>query len=260
MEMVEPTFSKAIIQSLFYHILIILLLVSKTVLFPNEKIDFQHAIRVDVVDLPDKLEPTLESKRTPPEKVEQSPAVQKPSESVKESTPPMAETMPKPVVKEAIAKPKRQSESIVREKAKEQALARIKALQRIEEDLKKQNLQKNESAKKQEYKGNILSSGTELTGIQKIQHDNYISDLDRHVKGHWVLPQWMGSANLRATVRVYLDDKGYVVRKEMVQSSGNKIYDQMVVNTIEKASPFPAPPEKFIDIVGVKGVEFGFPE
>ncbi|RYZ88219.1 MAG: TonB C-terminal domain-containing protein, partial [Proteobacteria bacterium] len=109
-------------------------------------------------------------------------------------------------------------------------------------------------------KGNVLSPGTELTGLTRLQHDNYLSSLDQQIKQNWVLPQWLSKKQLRAQVRLKLDEKGQVVSRDIVLSSGNSSYDDLALDTIDKSAPFPPPPEKFVSIVAVNGLVIGFPE
>ena len=37
-------------------------------------------------------------------------------------------------------------------------------------------------------------------------------------------------------------------------------FDEIVVDTVRKSSPVPAPPAKFVRILSVEGILFGFPE
>ncbi|RYZ82311.1 MAG: cell envelope integrity protein TolA [Proteobacteria bacterium] len=109
-------------------------------------------------------------------------------------------------------------------------------------------------------KGNVLSPGTELTGLNKLQHDNYLGDLDQQIKQNWFLPQWLSKKPLRAQVRLKLDEKGQIISRDIALSSGNSSYDDLALDTIDKSAPFPPPPEKFVSIVGVNGLLIGFPE
>ena len=111
-----------------------------------------------------------------------------------------------------------------------------------------------------EYKGNILASGTELIGINKIQHSNYLADLDRHVKRFWRLPEWLARRNYSARIKIYINGQGSLMGVKLIQPSGNTDYDDMVLSAVKKADPFPAPPEKFKAIVSEDGMLLGFPE
>src|SRR5690606_37374213 len=111
-------------------------------------------------------------------------------------------------------------------KKQSKALDQIKALQAIEDEVKKNK----ESEKKQQpIKGNVLAAGTALRGLNKLDYDTYIGDIDQQIKANWVLPEWLANANLRARVLVKIDDRGYVIRKDMILSSNNPTYDSLVL-------------------------------
>ena len=147
------------------------------------------------------------------------------------------------------------------------ALNKLKAMEALEnlknEDQRESKASSAAPTKKTgevKYKGNILSPGTEITGLNKLQHEEYIALLDRHIKENWTLPEWLSKKNLKAQIRVRIDDKGRIISKQLVRSSGNPAYDDIVKATIEKSEPFPVPPEKFSAVVSVNGILIGFPE
>jgi len=51
-----------------------------------------------------------------------------------------------------------------------------------------------------------------------------------------------------------------VLSRKITMSSKNVEFDNKVLEAIDKASPFPKPPNRFVKIFEVKGVEFAFPE
>ncbi len=234
------SFKKALSFSIIAHIVIILLFVVKTAFLNSEDIDFSQAVRVDMVDLPDKA---------PPQEAAPAPSEPKPAPTL----PPKEAEKPKP---EIPVLPK----DTKKEDLKKAALNKLKsesAIDKIKEDLAKES---KTPPKPQTFKGQVLSPGTALSGLSKLQHDNYLAQIDTHVKQYWSLPQWMARANLKARVKIKIDDKGNVVSREIVKSSGNEAYDELILETVKKASPFPAPPSKFVDVVAVDGVVLGFPE
>ena len=109
-------------------------------------------------------------------------------------------------------------------------------------------------------KGNVLSAGTALSGLSKLQHDTYIADLDSHIKQHWSIPEYLAKKDYKAQVRVRIDENGQIISRQISKSSGNPNYDAEVLATVDKSAPFPRPPEKFIAIVQVDGILIGFPE
>lgn len=245
-----------LVISLAVHAALISFLFLRNVFINFENIDYQSAVRVDIVALPDKLPEDFqpppkveEAATTPPEKVEPTPAVQ---------------------IEEAKLPAKQDPEKINLDKTKQkqlEALAKLKSNQALENLKKKMEQEKkmaglSEASKAQptKIKGNILSAGTELKGLNKLQHDNFVADLDRHIKQNWALPQWLANKNYRAQVLLKIDEKGNILFRQIFKTSGNQNYDDVVLDTIDRSAPFPAPPEKFIAIVGVKGILIGFPE
>jgi TonB family protein len=88
----------------------------------------------------------------------------------------------------------------------------------------------------------------------------YVDLVRRHAQDNFSLPKWLEDLNLKARAQVFLEPDGRVLRRYIVQSSGNDTYDEMVLSTIDKASPFPPPPKHFVDLAKVRGIQLGFPE
>jgi len=246
------------------HVALLVVLVVRAVFYPHEALKVQHAIRVDMVALPDKMPqklPTAPTTAAAPPKPETKPAEPaKPVEPVKP-----AEAKPKPKLPE----PPKKAISLKKEaKNQNAALKRLEAMERLER-LNKQEAA-NEAAQKAAQraaevqaavvKGNVLSAGSSLTGLSKAEHDDYIDSLDSRIKEHWNLPAWLANANLKARVTVYLDSHGVVIKKILAQSSGNAVFNQKCMEAIDQASPFPPPPAKLVNIFAVDGFSVGFPE
>ncbi|WP_374034533.1 TonB family protein [Bdellovibrio bacteriovorus] len=261
------------------HALIISIFTLKTVFFDPEPIDFSQAVRVDMVGLPDKVEP---KDLAPPAKENPKPALpdkEVAKEPVKEKPPEKAsekvaekKTPPKPEpVKLPPAKAKEEGINLEKVKSQQQnALDKLKAmaaLEKIKEDVAEDRKKAAAAAGTGKaatgsapVKGNVLSPGTSLTGIAKLQNDNYISDLDRHIKQNWTIPEWLAKRDYKAQVRVFVDSRGNILGRKIVKSSGNPSYDEEVLATIDRSAPFPAPPEKLIAVFSVDGILIGFPE
>lgn len=247
--------------SLIAHVCLVLAFTVKAVFFPSEQIDIRNSIRVDMVALPDKVQPKAPSAPKPKVEVKkEKPPAPKPKPQAK----PKPKPKPKPVVKaKPKAKPKpKPKKKVDMKKAKEEqqkALERLKALQaleNIEEEVEKSKQEPQE----QQFKGNVKNAGNSLSGLAKIQMDRYFQDLKSHMYQSWSLPQWLSDANLRAQAMVMIDEGGFVVKKQIVQSSGNDLFDNHVLDAIEKASPFPAPPGKLQNMLKYNGLTFNFPE
>lgn len=236
----DDRFSKNIGYSAIGHVALILMFTVKVFFFPDSSDLQQSAVRVDLVALPDKIqEPQAPPKQEaePPPPAKKHPVVQK-EKPVEEKT--------------VVLKPKKDNT-----KKQEEALKRLKqmqALEDIEKDVKK------EKAVAVTYKGNQVSKGSDLRGLSLLQHESYVSDVERHIRRYWVIPQWLANKNLRTKVRVKFDDSGAVTSRDIVQSSGNPSFDQAVLETLEKASPVPKPPEKLQRVLAYEGILVGFPE
>ncbi len=110
------------------------------------------------------------------------------------------------------------------------------------------------------FKGNQLSSGSELTGLSKLNNDNYVASVKKHIYDNWSVPEWMSGKDLSAQVLVRYDDRGNLIFRQMTKSSGNPSYDENILETLQKSSPVPAPPEQLAKIISKEGILIGFPE
>ncbi len=224
---------KMLIASVGFHVAIVCIFTLKVLLFPMEIPLYQASVRVDLVSLPDKQTATL------------------PMPAAK------AETTPPPsVAPTSQPETKKETKKIDLSKKQNKALEQLKALQELEAEVQNAKAEK----KNAPIKGNVLAAGTSLKGLNKLDYDTYIGDVDSQIKSNWELPEWLAKMGLRARVLVLIDTRGYVIRKELILSSKNPTYDSLVMDTIDRSSPFPPPPEKFIDIVGVNGIVFQFPD
>ncbi len=249
--------NKAITVSVLFHAAIFFIFAVKAIFFAHEQIDFAAAIRVDMVALPDKVDPIS---MPPPEAPEAAKTEIAKSEPKPTPTPVAKVEKPPPAKKEL------EAVNLDKQKSKEKAaLDKLKAMaafDKIKDDVTNEQ-KKDAEAKKTtaaKVKGNVLSAGTALTGLSKLQHDTYISDLDTHIKQHWALPEWLSKKDYKAQVRVRIDETGKIISRQITKSSGNPSYDAEVLATVDKSAPFPRPPEKFIAIVEVDGILVGFPE
>jgi len=256
----DDSISTGLKVSIGLHVAIFAIFTVKAFFFEPEPINYQSAMRVDIVGLPDKVT----EQQLPPKKEEKKPE-QKPPEPVKPKEP------PKPVEVKPVAKaPKKDPEAINLEKDKnkqKEALEKLKAMSALDQIKKDIDSEKKKiagvgtsKAQPTQVKGNVLSPGTELTGLNKLQHDTYLADLDHQIKQNWLLPEWLAKKPFRAQVRLKIDEKGQILSREIVLSSGNSSYDELALETIDKSAPFAPPPEKFVSIVAVNGLVIGFPE
>ncbi|MDZ4676260.1 MAG: TonB family protein [Oligoflexia bacterium] len=246
-------FKKMIIFSLFLHLTLVFVFGVKAYIFPSEALNLDTAIKVDMVDLPDKIQ------NLPAPPPPQAEVTTKPIEAAKpqEASPPKPEAV--------VLKPK---------KTKEKALDKIKKLAKeeqkrnrlaeIEKEVKQQEAQeralRQSQARNSLIKGNVISPGSSLHGLAKADFNEYLGNIYSHVEPQWNLPEWLRNDNLKAVVTVYIDNNGTVIKRFLKKSSGDQRFDNYALKAIDDSSPFPKPPPKFVDLVRVDGIEVGFPE
>ena len=252
--------------SLIAHATLILVMVVKVSFFSKPRLDLSEAIRVDMVGLPEKYNPAQKSTDLP-EKIEKAaePVVEEKKPEPKVEAKPESKPEPKAEPKETKPDPKAKPEtdSIKLDKAKQKQKAALEKLKKMSAvDKIRQQVQNEKTAAETAkiLKGRVISKGTALTGLDRIQSDNYTGQLDALVKSHWALPQWLIGKPLKTRVLVKIEPDGRVSDKKVVQSSGNPTYDDYCLQAVTKASPFPKVPDKFTEVYAEDGVVFGFPE
>ena len=267
---IDEQMKKAIGISVAAHLVVLACLTLRAVFYDTMPEMIEDSIRVDIVALPDKspakLPPMAVEEAKPeakPEPVAETKPEPKPE--AKPETKPEPKTKPKPV---EVAKPEAPKVNLdKRKKDQEAALKRLEAMEKLERMMKEKDSPVKPAAsagasegKPALVKGNEVSKGTSLTGTAKLDHRTYLHSLEGHVRRFWSLPQWMANANFRARVRVYLDGRGFVIKKELTMASNNEEFDERVMRTIDEAAPFPPPPSSLVNMYSVDGVELGFPE
>lgn len=253
----DDRLDRFIVVSLVFHLLLFILIAVRAYFVPSEPIPLERAIRVDIVALPEKRTSRLPPSR--PAEVAQPQETKAPAPKPAETKPaePKPEP-PKPVVKKV--PPKQDSTKINLEKTKQSQEAALRRLRAIE---KLKSMNPSEGTKKEQtasalVKGNEISAGNSLTGLTKIEHENYAETVHDQIKRHWNLPQWMASANMSATVRVFIDSRGGLIKKEMIRSSNNSVFDQSVMAAIDASVPLPRPPSHLVNLIAVRGIDIEF--
>lgn len=227
----DDAFRQFLIVSVILHLSFVLVTVIKGFLLPDKTLIIQNAVRVDMVALPDKLPdtPAPSTAAPTPQPTKTTPAKELPKETPKENLKSMKDTQKK-------------------------ALEKLRAMEALEKI-------KNEVAQKQkptttgvntasatptvpQYKGNIISSGNSFTGMSRLRVNEYLEDLTGRIREHWVLPQWLSDAKLKAAVVIEVDARGQLIRKEIHTSSGNSVFDSSCLAAVVDASPFVNPPDE----------------
>lgn len=243
----SESLNREIWASVALHLCIVMMITLKAVLVPDQPIEIRRAIRVEVVGLPDKIveppsKPIAESKAAPP-------TTTKPTPSKPEVQKPKMTNPTKP------AKHKTKEDAKTLRRSQEKALSQIeamRALERVKSDVQEQT--------RKPIAGNQLADGDSLTGLDRIEYDRYFGQIENAVKTNWRVPQWLADANLSAQILVRIDERGYVIDKRILRSSGNETFDNQMVAAVEESSPLPAPPGRLVGLLATSGIVFRFPE
>lgn len=138
--------------------------------------------------------------------------------------------------------------------------SRLSKQQRVLKQLEVLSRLESLSQKSYLLKGNRVSQGSALRGIEKLEADAYVNQVEAHIKRFWQIPPWLKSGNFRTRVLVKWDSLGNPTLIQIVESSGNDEFDRIVFETIRKAVPFPAPPPEVAWKMRQEGILFGFPQ
>lgn len=235
-------------QFLFYSILLhacMFLFISMDVnlnIFPEKNLKIKQAIRVDMVGLPD-----LQKQSSPKPVKKEVPRVSPQKKSPVKKTAKVKKKVKKP--KKRI-KPKKQVQENYTQK-QSQAIDKLKALEQIKQ------MEKEEM----EYRGQQISKGNSAQGerMNDFAIVQYFTSIRGHINMYWSLPMELADQNLRAQVHTEVNDSGIVLKRTIMKSSGNEEFDARVLETIDRASPFPPPPEEVRASLS-NGIVFQFPE
>ncbi|OFZ10520.1 MAG: hypothetical protein A2Z20_02750 [Bdellovibrionales bacterium RBG_16_40_8] len=213
----DDAFKQFVIISLVLHLTLLIVLTIKNIFVPGEIIELQRSIRVDIVALPDKI-----SQETLPAEIPQSKA-------------PPVNIKPTP-------EPKKENLKATQKKALEKLQA-LSAIEKIKKEISESANKPTRSAQeKPQFKGNVISSGSDFTGLSRLRVNEYLETLKAKVREHWILPQWLNNANLKVEIIIVIDSRGYVIKKEIHTPSGNLVFDESCLAAVVDASPFLPPP------------------
>lgn len=246
--------------SLGGHFFLILLILLKSLVFPDRITPYVPTLKVDLVGLPDVLKKDLANSVPHHQYNQEISRLLKKVEKEAKKTDTVSKAVPKADLKvnkdEMLLKPKRYSEKKI-EKKNLLALERIKALSKIQNSVEGQT---EKIPKPMLVKGNQVSPGTSLSGEAKeALVASYYDVLRDQLKDNWTLPPWIARQDLSAQVRLYLDSQGKVLKFNFKKTSGNNPFDEAVKHAIEESQPFPAPPKELADSLISDGILVGFP-
>ncbi|MCC6271039.1 MAG: TonB family protein [Microbacteriaceae bacterium] len=223
--------------SVILHGILFFVILIKSLVFPSEQEAYIPALRVDLVGLPDLTRQELERIKPPR-------GMQEEASSPSEKTPP-AEKEDMVLHPKKITKPDSRTSQI------KNALARIKALSRIQSE---------DSAPDAPIKGNQISKGYALSGQAKESAQaGYHDLLLEHVRAQWELPVWLARQNLSAQVILTIDNQGRVRNLVFIKPSGHAPFDDAVKRAVYTSQPLPYPPPELRKAMLIDGVKLGFP-
>ncbi|WP_019864102.1 cell envelope integrity protein TolA, partial [Methylovulum miyakonense] len=84
-----------------------------------------------------------------------------------------------------------------------------------------------------------------------------IKKLQRKVEGSWIRPP-DASQGLHCTILVRLTSDGTVIDAEVIQSSGDEMFDNSAINAVNRASPLPVPKDKELFAQKFRPLRFKF--
>lgn len=249
--------------SVALHSLVVSLFLIRSLFFSEPHIDLSQAITVSVGEMPDakrlpeKIQPVAPPQPEPAPEPEPEPPA--PPPEVAEKTPPPPEPKnlpPKDPPKNEVNLDKSKN----RQREALNKLKKMSALEKIRQDVKNENVARNKASNSAPTRPRVIAAGTTLSGLDRLQANDYLGLVDQGIKQYWALPQWMMNKPFKAQVLVKFTANGQIVSKEVITSSGNSTYDQYCLDAIEKAAPFPPVPEKLSEKFRVDGIVIGFPE
>jgi colicin import membrane protein len=139
--------------------------------------------------------------------------------------------------KKALAKLKKQKQKALREKA---ALKKIAAKKKTDLERKKKAAAAKRKADAEAKRKRIARQKYEDSEITRA-----MIRIERQVKRNWIRPSSVGNG-LTCAIRVHLVAGGAVKSAQVIESSGNAIFDRSAENAVRKASPLPVPTDPLI--------------
>lgn len=241
--------------SLFVHAALIAGVLLKSLVFPGKPILYQPTLRVDLVGLPDILKKDLSKlPKLPPM---QETASQEKAPEAKAPPKAPAKTSERASPDEMVLKPKHSSESDpkARRKKLKNALARIKALEKI-----KESVEDRKTPGALAIKGNAISRGSSFEGKEGQSLEAiYFDALRAQLQENWTLPVWLARQKFAAQVQLMIDSRGQMRGFKFIKPSGNAQFDEAVKKALQESQPYPKPPESLASSLGTDGILIGFP-
>ncbi len=247
--MVSPSLSNPAILprsyirfSIILHLVFFLLLFLGETFFSRDIIVIPPSVQIEMVALPD-----LVKNRGAPVKVQ---------DPIRDIAPRKSPPPPKKADRMKLStrkKTKKSNLGALRNFRKKVQKKNKKLLER-----KKKELERLETNFRRPLKGNQLHQGSSSSGERTKILDKYLGYIRGKIQSNWTIPPYLESKNLKATVRLYIDAQGKI-RYSLKESSGNKVFDTQVKESLEKSNPFDAPPVDMRMDLMKRGLDLGFP-
>ncbi|MDX9731538.1 MAG: TonB family protein [Bdellovibrionales bacterium] len=254
----DDSMKAALIKSALGHVFLILIFTVRAYVFPSEPLRLESAIRVDIVGLPEKAR-TLPAPLEEP-KPEAKPEAKKETAASKPELPPIVKQAEPPPKAPVVLQPKKPDPK-QQQRDQAAALKRLEAMARLEQQARVDATQKalSEARAAQEaaaaVRGNQLSRGNSLSGLTRLDHARYLDEIEARIKNQWRPPRFLANAKLRVRVIMTINSSGGIIRKAIVQSSGNEVFDESAIAAIENSLPLPPPPDSLQGVLANQGVE-----
>jgi outer membrane biosynthesis protein TonB len=224
--------------SLIGHVGLLVFILFKSLVFPGNSIPYVPTLRVDIVGLPDVLKKDLKAPTASSKEIEKAL-----EESEKKA--PKEKEVAAP--DEMVLKPKKTANR------NKNALARIKALAKMDTS------EDSRSAPKI-IKGNQLSKGTSLSGdARESAVANYYDSIRDRLQENWALNPLLARQKFSASVQLFIDARGKLVRFKFTKLSGNSQFDDAVRRALQQSQPFSPPPAELKASLLSDGLFLGFP-
>ncbi|HAO94179.1 MAG TPA: cell envelope integrity protein TolA [Deltaproteobacteria bacterium] len=94
-------------------------------------------------------------------------------------------------------------------------------------------------------KGPAGAGGGTATGGLKSRYPAYYSIIHDRVKDNWEYPEGFDYKKVSVIVSIKIDRSGSLLELLLEESSGNKRFDESLMNAVQKAAPFPPLPHEF---------------
>ena len=223
--MQKRSFSFFLGLSLLVHILTVGLVALTNLqdIFFNKR-HIPSSVKVHMAAMPQKQAsaPAVEKKATLPKKTSPPPVIKKS---------PLQKKAPALTKKPPLPKKPNPSET-AKDSFKKETATNIKNKSQKSNVTEKANPLKDTSSQEEpfgEYESQLLNS--------------YIDTIEEQTRRNWNLPIHLTDNYFRVQIEVKLNERGEVVEKRLTISSQNELFDRMVLEAVEKSSPFPFPPD-----------------